>query len=208
MKAYAFPDSRHRRTQTPARFVNYRSYKPVLRVEFVRRCVYCREADGLKGEDNFGVDHYRPRALFPQLATHYDNLFYSCNVCNRRKGWFWPNRAQLRAKQLIPNPCDHVMSTHLKFEGVTVVARTVTGRFALDMLDLNEQRAVYFRWVRVRTIGELVREHRELSRDIRTLERRLARSRSEEMNFRLSAHIGKLRTLLAAVRGRLDFVLG
>jgi len=208
VKAYAFPQSRHRRTQTPAPFVNYRSYKPALRVEFERKCVYCREADGLKGDDNFGVDHYRPKGLFPHLATVYENLFYSCNVCNRRKSWFWPSAAHLEAKQFIPNPCDHVMSAHLRFHGVTVLARTAAGQFTRDLLDLNEERVLYFRWFRLRVIGEEVREERRLVADIRALQRRLARSQSEETTLRLNNQIDRFMALLAEVRRRLAFVLG
>lgn len=209
MQAYAYPQSRHRRTLTPGPYVTYRSYKPALREEFKKRCVYCCEADEFKGLDTFGVDHYRPRTLFPLLAASYDNLFYACNTCNRLKGWFWPSSAQLKAKQFIPNPCDHVMATHLRFVGERVVARTVAGRFTRDLLLLNEERAMLFRYARMRLIADHIREDQSISRDIRTLERRLAKKGLEEdVAFRLTTQVGRLNEALAKVRQRLNFVRG
>src|SRR6185436_7481648 len=41
-----------------------------------RKCVYCRIADGFKGYEGFGVDHYLPRSKFPDLVVAWSNLFY------------------------------------------------------------------------------------------------------------------------------------
>lgn len=113
LNPFRYPQSRYRRKLNPPPYANYTRYKPFLKQEFTSQCVYCRLPDGLKGEDGFSVDHYRPQSKFPELVTTYGNLFYACRCCNRRKGAFWPADAQWRAKQFIPNPCDHVMFEHL-----------------------------------------------------------------------------------------------
>ena len=71
MTVFLYPKARHIRTQTPPAFLDYRRFKPFLRVEFDARCVYCREADMMKGQESFGVDHYRPKRDFPNLTSEY-----------------------------------------------------------------------------------------------------------------------------------------
>jgi hypothetical protein len=88
------------------------------------------------GQENFGVDHYRPKKYFPDLITTYSNLYYCCNPCNSRKGQYWPSEA--RAKDLlVPNPCEHAMASHLKYKAGVVEAKTIQGEFTRDLLDLN-----------------------------------------------------------------------
>ena len=102
---------------------------------------------------NFGVDHYRPQVLFPELATTYSNLFYCCNPCNSRKGAHWPTIPQ-EPKQMIPNPCDHVMFEHLSFERDTgrVIAKSDRGEFTKALLDLNSPESLQVRNVIKTTI--------------------------------------------------------
>lgn len=137
---YAYGKSQHQRTEQPRQYKNYRSYKSILRREFKHRCVYCCAPDGDRPA-SYAVEHYLPKKHFPLLVCTYDNLFYSCASCNTRKGEFWPKRAELKAGRFIPNPCDHVMFQHLRFNGVAVEARTEAGRLAVEMLDLNSPQA-------------------------------------------------------------------
>lgn len=144
MSPYAYPKVRHTRTERPAQNKDYRAYKPVLRREFREKCVYCRAPD--QGRlDAYGVDHYRPKSLFPDLAQQYENLFYSCNGCNARKGRFWPSSSDEKAGRFIPNPCDHMMFGHLRFREAVVEAKSVAGEFTLKLLDLNSPTVVRFR---------------------------------------------------------------
>lgn len=106
---FVYHSVRRTRTEAPRAYSNYKLYKPFLRVEFGRTCVYCRLPDGVKGKASFGVDHYKPRRLFPQLACDYANLFYACNGCNSAKGPFWPTHESIQRGYYIPNPCDHVI---------------------------------------------------------------------------------------------------
>jgi hypothetical protein len=141
---YAYRKVRHARTEHPAQNRDYRAYKPVLRLEFREKCVYCCAPD--QGRlDGYGVDHYRPKSLFPDLAQLYENLFYSCNGCNARKGRFWPSASDEKAGRFIPNPCDHTMFGHLRFREAVVEAKSAAGEFTLKLLDLNSPTVVKFR---------------------------------------------------------------
>jgi hypothetical protein len=82
---FSYPKSRHTRRLRPGPFKKYSEYKPFLREEFEKKCVYCRMPDTMKDYEMYGVDHYRPKSLFSELLTTYANLFYCCNPCNRRK---------------------------------------------------------------------------------------------------------------------------
>jgi len=139
MNPFSYPKTKLARSQTPPAYATYKRYKPFLRIEFDRQCVYCRMPDTTR-ENYFGADHYRPKSLFPSLSAEYSNLYYCCNQCNARKGDYWEPHS--RSNRFVPNPCDHVMWNHLRFRGGTVEARTDTGRFAAELLDLNDPSVV------------------------------------------------------------------
>jgi hypothetical protein len=103
--------------------------------------------DGPKSPAAFGVDHYRPkgRPEFASMATLYDNLFYSCNCCNSRKGKHWPTDEQWKKGEFIPNPCDHVMFQHLRYNGANVETRSSAGKHADKILMLNDEDSVKYR---------------------------------------------------------------
>lgn len=141
MSPFSYSKTKHVRHQEPGAFASYRKYKPFLRLEFARKCVYCRMPDTMKGTDGFGVDHYRPKSIFPNLRATYSNLYYCCNQCNRRKTDYWPS-PKLEATHFIPNPCDHVMFSHLKYESSSVVSRSQPGDVAMSYMDFNDSASI------------------------------------------------------------------
>ena len=151
MNPFIYAKRVHRRSIEPEPETDYRKYKSALKAEFGSQCVYCRLPDGWGG--SFGVDHYQPKSLFPAAAADYRNLFYACNGCNSRKGNFWPAPADLKAKRVVLNPCDHVMSAHVNYVGAEVLPRTKTGSFFSDHLLLNDTRSVAFRETMQRAIA-------------------------------------------------------
>jgi|SRR3954470_11455624 len=184
MNPFRYPDSLHLRTQRPEGFSDYRRYKPFLRKEFGRRCVYCCLPDGPKGEDAFGVDHYRPRFRFPELEFEYTNLFYACNLCNRRKGAFWPDEGQQLLGIFIPNPCAVIMSQHLHYKGAHIIALTPAGQLAEKVLDLNDEKDVLYREFILRTIERCLRELEGALKTLRDVDDQLPqteRGEQEEM---------------------------
>lgn len=165
---FTYPKSKHTRTLFPPQYNNYRQYKPTLQQEFHHQCVYCRTIDKVRGYDNFGVDHYRPQKSFPSLTTEYLNLFYSCNRCNNRKRAFWPSPAQMKDGLFVPNPCEHVMFDHLRYQGGAVVSKSRAGDWSIDLLDLNDPSEVTHRFSIIKALEVL---HLYLSQSMKTLER-------------------------------------
>jgi HNH endonuclease len=162
LNPFLYPQSRYRRKLHPPSYSAYSRYKPFLKQEFTSQCVYCRLPDGLKGEDSFSVDHYRPQSKFPELVTTYANLFYACNGCNRRKGVFWPTDVQWQARQFIPNPCDHVMFDHLRYRSTRVEARSPAGELAERVLMLNDEHSVEYRELVLGVIAALEEKKRRV----------------------------------------------
>jgi hypothetical protein len=144
---FQYPKSKHVRSLAPRIFKRYQTYKRYLQHEFSRTCVYCRQPDSSAPNLNFGVDHYRPKGIprFAALVCDYKNLFYCCGSCNSRKNNDWPLNEKIGP--YIVNPCDHVMSQHLKFEAASgkVLTGSDFGEYTEDLLQLNDPTLVEFR---------------------------------------------------------------
>jgi hypothetical protein len=184
---FAYPKVRHVRSQKPGPFTQYQRFKPFLREEFSRKCVYCREPDGLKGKDSFGVDHYRPKKDFPQLSCVYENLFYCCGPCNRRKGRRWA-LPRLEATHFIPNPCDHVMFSHLQFQEGIVGDKTLAGKYAVECLDLNDPVSVEHRQFVGRLIARLEQQREEAETAITKVREAHRSGRMDDATARSAQH--------------------
>lgn len=173
MNPFHYPEVQHARTQSPGSFSDYRRYKPFLRIEFKRQCVYCRLPDGAFGEDHFGADHYRPVSRFPQLQSHYQNLFYACNTCNRRKRNFWPSEQQWNEGFFIPNPCDCVMAQHLIYRGGRVEPKSPAGQLACEILSLNHPENILYREFLLRAIERCLSATKKILAMIEKIQARL-----------------------------------
>ena len=104
--------------------------------------------DGIKGSQYFEIDHYKPQKRFPESKNEYNNLFYSCRNCNNSKKNFWPAVEQLEKGFFILNPCNYIMTDHVRYNGVRVYSRTDTGDFYIDAMRLNEESIVQHRqWI-------------------------------------------------------------
>lgn len=133
MLAFSYPKTKSVRGADPGPFGHYSGYKPHLRSLFRRRCVYCRKPD-VTGIEGFGVDHHRPKNEYVRKrdADAWENLLYSCNPCNRRKGQYWPTAQQKSFGAYFPNPCAEAMWDHLRYSGPKVIANSVVGTFVED----------------------------------------------------------------------------
>lgn len=151
MRPFEYPTQRHRRRHSPPPQKDHRGLKPLLRDEFARQCIYCRLPDTLKGQDSFSVEHYQPQSRFPHLAGVYENLFYACTACNRRKSDAWPSRAMVSEGLFFANPCAHTMSAHLKYREAEVEPLSGAGLWTEMVLMINDNRSAKYR--------EFVRAH-------------------------------------------------
>ncbi len=144
---FQYPKSKHSRSLTPRLFKRYQTYKRYLQHEFSRTCVYCRQPDSSAPNLNFGVDHYKPKGIlkFAGLVCDYQNLYYCCGSCNSRKNNDWPTDE--KKGPYIVNPCDYIMSKHLKFDAAngTMLTHSKFGKYTEELLQLNENTQVEFR---------------------------------------------------------------
>ncbi|MCX2545365.1 hypothetical protein [Pseudomonas sp. COW5] len=144
---FQYPKSKHTRSLAPRLFKRYQTYKRYLQHEFSRTCVYCRQPDSSAPNLNFGVDHYRPKGIpkFASLECNYQNLYYCCGSCNSRKNNDWP-KDESKGPYIV-NPCDYIMSQHLRFESTkgTMATRTKFGEYTEDLLQLNDPTQVEYR---------------------------------------------------------------
>jgi hypothetical protein len=203
MNPFRYPDDRHARRQAPGLLSNYRLYKPFLREEFERQCVYCRMPDGVQAPDAFGVDHYRPASRFPDLRCAYENLFYCCNVCNRLKGTFWPSEAEWAAGRFVPNPCDHVMRQHLRYSGAYILPESSAGQLAIDLLLLNDELVIGYRELILRSIERCLAQQKSILDSLLALEARVPQAEGA-LATELRLDIAILRSDLAAIHADLE----
>lgn len=201
---FVYPAERHRRRITPKQYKSYKTYKKYLRAEFSKQCVYCRMPDGMRGSDSFGVDHYRPKEKFPELAVAYENLFYACSACNSRKGDYWPSAEESTRGVFVPNPCDHKMGAHARYRIARVEGRSVAGKWLIELMQLNDERVVGYRSVMLTTIKALESRLVEIETNQRQV-RRTMESLGAAKRGRLQTLADQLESERAALKESLLF---
>lgn len=159
------PDRPIERRHLPLRGV-YQGYRDCLRWEFGFTCPYCllHEADLTAGRgveasptSPMWIEHRFPRSEFPERAEDYQNLYYSCALCNRSRS----NRPVDSGRARLLDPCADAWSPHFRVRGSRLEPGEPGDRDAVyteRAYDLNhalktEMRAVrrqlHVRWLRV-----------------------------------------------------------
>jgi hypothetical protein len=137
-----------RASQDVPKFDDYTHYRPYLRKDFAFQCAYCEMTEAsVFGILTFGVDHFRPKKLFPDLTLVYQNLYYCCNDCNRYKGSVWPSTGQTAEGYFFPDPCacDPMLEHFRESAECRLESLTKAGSFALEILRLNRESCLRFR---------------------------------------------------------------
>ena len=155
-----------------------RSVKDALLRAQYGKCCYCEsEVRSISYGD---VEHYRPKGAVKQAENHpgyywlaydWNNLLFSCEVCNRsHKGTLFPlknpdDRARshhdnIDAEQpLFVNPAIEDPRRHIRFQGESPVPRTKVGRKTIEGIglrreDLEEERR---EWLQIlKTMRDLI----------------------------------------------------
>jgi uncharacterized protein (TIGR02646 family) len=77
-------------------------FKPV--VEVLRkisgpgeRCMFC------SGSESSQVEHYRPQAVFPELAMTWKNYLWACGICNQSKSKRFPPKTGTGSRIIDPS---------------------------------------------------------------------------------------------------------
>jgi len=147
MRAFEPPSDPHQQKHGPNGYTDYMSYRPWLRDEFAFRCVYClfREQWG-RVRAEFELDHFRPQAKDPGLETVYDNLVYSCRVCN-----------VLKSDRDVPDPCSAFIASAVRINpDGSMEGRSDDARKLIRILGLDSDRYRQWRmmWIRVIELAE------------------------------------------------------
>ena len=125
----------------------YRYLRPYVREDFRRGCAYCLLLELLAaGEENFELDHFRPKSLFPQLTNDFYNLYYTCHPCNRIKLDLWPPPELIARGIGFVDLCSDEFSVHFRQQpDGTWLGRTESGKYTIDKLRLNRKHLVAIR---------------------------------------------------------------
>lgn len=101
--------------------------------EFGGRCAYC----GIKrGIDEIAIDHFYPRAQYPELEHDQLNLLPACDVCNVRKGARFPTEAD--GRPLLLHPRFSRYEEHIRFnDDGSASPLTPNGEVTISICDLN-----------------------------------------------------------------------
>lgn len=138
-----------RRAIAPVVKGGYRSYRPFVREDFAGQCAYCLLSEIMAGgEENFELDHFRPRSLFKELVNDFYNIYYSCHPCNHQKRDAWPV-PELEAKGVsIVDLCTDEFRTHflVNADG-TWEGKTETGAYTIKVLRLNRKHLITIRQI-------------------------------------------------------------
>ena len=73
----------------PPKYRTVGNYRPYLRKISNYSCAYCNISEAESSGATFNIDHFRPQAIFSNLATECTNLRYSCPRCNSYKSDKW-----------------------------------------------------------------------------------------------------------------------
>jgi hypothetical protein len=131
------------RRHHPMRASDVRKYRDCLRLDFGFECGYClareTEVGPVDPYGGFQIDHFRPRSLFKNRQHMYDNLVWTCTLCNRAKGDTWPSRREQDAGIRFLDPAEDALGEHVCTRGETVdiINASPSGEFFVETLRLN-----------------------------------------------------------------------
>ena len=135
------------RSPNPTVKGGYRSFRPFVRADFSSQCAYCLMSEPFAGgEENFELDHFRPKKRFPDLWNDFYNLYYSCHPCNFTKLDHWPaDELQSRGVMLV-DLCKDEFATHFSAEpSGELIGLTESGKYTIHLLRLNRRHLVRLR---------------------------------------------------------------
>ncbi len=108
--------------------------KAHLRADFRWSCAYCGMAEEEARAIRFEVDHYKPRAAGG--SNDYENLMWSCELCNRYKGDMYgdPGTTDHHILKVdLEHPADHL---EVAEDRSGFVGNSATGEFTVHYLFL------------------------------------------------------------------------
>ena len=90
-------------------------------------CAYC---EGYVSDvSSPRIDHFKPKALFPELTFEYRNMNYSCEKCNGFKKEKWD--------ELYFSPSEENPEKHIEFKGILAKSKDERGKAMIELVQLN-----------------------------------------------------------------------
>lgn len=117
--------------------LQYGEYRQYLRHDFFYSCAYCTMSEAEARAIRFTIDHYEPRNARPDLVHEYNNLMYSCDECNKRKGDRCPPPNARADGYRFFRPDQDAYNNHFQLSGIRVGAKSHVGEYSIQALDLN-----------------------------------------------------------------------
>ena len=147
-----------------------------VRERYQYQCGYC----GISEVDAGGeltVDHYQPVSAGGNDDD--ENLVYACIRCNQYKSDYWPDVQEMAAGNIVLHPLRDDILLHYQANELTgeLDPKTPTGRFHIELLDLNRHQLVSHRQrVWLQSLSDEIRrslneEISELHAELRAYER-------------------------------------
>ena len=114
------------------------------------KCAYCESRITKEYKD---VEHYRPKSKYYWLGHDWNNLLYSCEICNRSyKKAIFPLKNEANRvtapgsldgeEPLIINPAFEEPANHIRFNRHIMVGITEEGRETINMFQLNDRKVL------------------------------------------------------------------
>ena len=127
---------------------NYLDYKQNLRFDFLYSCAYCSITEIEAAGIGFEIDHYYPKKNHRHLINDYGNLMYSCRKCNAYKSDFDPTPQHKANGYVVIRPDQDDPTDHYDLDKYTLIGKTSTGYFNVELLDLNRRNLRRLREIR------------------------------------------------------------
>lgn len=115
--------------------------------DFHGKCAYCESKIGHVSPAH--IEHYRPKARFPERVFSWENWLLSCGRCNDKKWAHFPGCGQ---QPCLIDPTEEEPSQHIEFEGYTCLALSQRGEetirlVGLDRSPLEEERSIWLSYL-------------------------------------------------------------
>ena len=125
--------------------------KEALRKSTSGKCMYCESK--IEHISYAHVEHIKPKKKFPELEFSWNNLGFSCPVCNTNKGDKYDETT------LFINPYDENPEEHLVFLGYYVYPKkgSERGEYTRNEIDLNRPDLIERRKDKIEVVDKFIK---------------------------------------------------
>lgn len=128
---------------------NHPEIRDRLREETNSRCAYCEGE--ILAVSYPHIEHYRPKALFPELVVDWNNLTIACPRCNTNKSDKWDDNVPF------VNPFRDEVHEHIVFIGPLAWGISTRGDYTITQIKLNDLAVVEERDKQIKTLMSLIK---------------------------------------------------